>query len=49
MLNRYVGQINTTDFFTRLMASMVYTGIAPASFYAPSCRERHFDGMYVLS
>ena len=44
---RYVGQINATDFFTRLMASLAYTGIAPTSFYGPGVREKHFDGMCV--
>ena len=43
---RYLGQINTTDFFTRLLAGITYTGLAPASFYKdPSGPDRHFDGM----
>ncbi len=43
---RYLGQINPTDFFTRLLAGVVYTRLAPASFYKdPSGPDRHFDGM----
>jgi hypothetical protein len=43
---RYLGQINPTDFFTRLLAGIVYTRLAPASFYKdPSGPDRHFDGM----
>ena len=31
--------------FTRLLAGLVYTGIAPKSFYGdPSCPNRHYDG-----
>ena len=34
--------------FTRLLASLVYTGLAPQSFYRdPSGRNRHYDGMPV--
>jgi fatty acid CoA ligase FadD9 len=44
--NRYLGQINTTDFFTRLLCGIHYTGIAPATFYTlPHGPEEHFDGM----
>ncbi len=44
---RYTGQINRTDFFTRLLAGISYTGLAPASFYKdPSGPDRHFDGMW---
>jgi fatty acid CoA ligase FadD9 len=43
---RYTGQINPTDFFTRLLAGLCYTGLAPGSFYAdPSSDAAHFDGM----
>jgi len=43
---RYLGQINPTDFFTRLLAGIAYTRLAPASFYKdPSGPNRHFDGM----
>ena len=42
---RYVGQINTTDFFTRLLCGIAYTGLAPESFYTPANGTRpHFDG-----
>ena len=47
MRRRYTGQINQTDFFTRLLAGICYTGLAPASFYRdPSGPDRHFDGMW---
>ena len=43
---RYLGQQNPTDMFTRLLASLVYTGVAPQSFYRdPSGPDRHYDGM----
>lgn len=43
---RYRGQVNVPDFFTRLLAGIVYTGVAPRSFYAPGApsRARHYDG-----
>ena len=42
---RYLGQINATDFFTRLLCGVAYTGIAPPSFYtAPNGSRPHFDG-----
>ena len=42
----YLGQINPTDFFTRLLCGIAYTGIAPQSFYTlPHGPEEHFDGM----
>ena len=45
-LRRYLGQQNPTDNFTRLLASLVYTGIAPESFYKdPNGPDRHYDGM----
>ena len=46
VLCRYLGQQNPTDNFTRLLASLVYTGIAPQSFYKdPNGPDRHYDGM----
>ncbi|MCB5944270.1 carboxylic acid reductase [Acidocella sp. KAb 2-4] len=46
---RYIGQINVTDMFTRLLFSLVKTGIAPKSFYelGPNGeRQRaHYDGL----
>jgi len=42
----YVGPVNTTDFLTRLLESVIVTGIAPRSFYAEGA-ARHFDGLPV--
>ncbi|MDT5066470.1 MAG: fatty acid CoA ligase FadD9 [Mycobacterium sp.] len=48
---RYVGQLNVPDMFTRLMLSLVTTGVAPQSFYeldAGGRRQRaHYDGLPV--
>src|SRR6185312_11634579 len=47
----YTGQLNLPDMFTRLMLSLVATGIAPVSFYqldADGNRQRaHYDGLPV--
>jgi fatty acid CoA ligase FadD9 len=47
----YAGQLNVPDMFTRLMLSLVATGIAPRSFYeldADGRRQRaHYDGLPV--
>lgn len=47
----YAGQLNVPDMFTRLMFSLVATGIAPVSFYevdAAGNRQRaHYDGLPV--
>jgi fatty acid CoA ligase FadD9 len=47
----YAGQLNVPDMFTRMMLSLVATGVAPASFYqldAGGSRQRaHFDGLPV--
>ncbi|GBG38264.1 carboxylic acid reductase [Mycobacterium montefiorense] len=47
----YAGQLNVPDMFTRMMLSLVATGIAPASFYerdAIGNRQRaHYDGLPV--
>jgi fatty acid CoA ligase FadD9 len=47
--SRYSGQVNVTDMFTRLVLSLVATGIAPRSFYqldADGNRQRaHYDGL----
>ncbi|BBZ26324.1 oxidoreductase [Mycolicibacterium madagascariense] len=47
----YAGQLNVPDMFTRMMLSLVATGVAPASFYpldADGSRQRaHFDGLPV--
>ena len=43
---RGLGQVNPTDLFTRLLAGVIYTGLAPASFYEnPRSPRAHFDGM----
>jgi fatty acid CoA ligase FadD9 len=48
---KYAGQLNVTDMFTRMMLSLVATGIAPGSFYetdAAGNRQRaHYDGLPV--
>ena len=48
---KYVGQLNVPDIFTRLMLSLVATGIAPGSFYETDPdgnRQRaHYDGLPV--
>ena len=47
----YAGQLNLPDMFTRLMLSLVATGIAPVSFYelgTDGNRQRaHYDGLPV--
>ncbi len=48
---RYAGQLNVPDFFTRLMLSLVATGIAPNSFYGHDGERgrprAHYDGLPV--
>jgi fatty acid CoA ligase FadD9 len=48
---KYAGQLNLPDMFTRLMLSLVATGIAPGSFYeldVEGNRQRaHYDGLPV--
>ncbi|MCX0272752.1 thioester reductase domain-containing protein [Nocardia zapadnayensis] len=47
--SRYTGQLNVPDMFTRLMLSVVATGLAPRSFYSggvDGARPRaHYDGL----
>src|SRR5262249_40729289 len=47
----YAGQFNAADMFTRMVLSLVATGVAPGSFYqldAEGNRQRaHFDGLPV--
>ncbi|MEV5839447.1 carboxylic acid reductase [Nocardia sp. NPDC052112] len=49
--SRFAGQLNVPDMFTRLLLSLVATGIAPYSFYetdADGKRQRaHYDGLPV--
>ncbi|MET8765110.1 carboxylic acid reductase [Lentzea sp. NPDC004782] len=48
---RYAGQLNLSDVFTRLLRSVLTTGLAPASFYRPapdgSPQSAHFAGLPV--
>ena len=48
---KYVGQLNVPDIFTRMMLSLVASGIAPGSFYQTDPdgnRQRaHYDGLPV--
>ena len=43
---RYRGQVNVPDFFTRLLAGLIYTGVAPRTFYSESALDsaKHYDG-----
>ncbi|WP_328400272.1 carboxylic acid reductase [Nocardia sp. NBC_00403] len=47
--SRYRGQLNVPDMFTRLVLSLVATGIAPSSFYETHSdgtrRRAHYDGL----
>jgi fatty acid CoA ligase FadD9 len=47
--SRYAGQLNVPDAFTRLVFSLLTTGIAPASFYETPARggraKAHYDGL----
>jgi len=49
--SRFIGQLNVPDTLTRLILSLVATGIAPESFYAldPAGQRRpaHYDGLPV--
>jgi thioester reductase-like protein len=48
---KYAGQLNVSDMFTRMVLSLMATGLAPGSFYqldADGNRQRaHFDGLPV--
>jgi fatty acid CoA ligase FadD9 len=43
--SRYRGQLNVPDVFTRLLLSLILTGIAPSSFYLPDSGPAHYDGL----
>ena len=47
----YKGRINMSDMFTRLLYSIITTGLAPASFYIPNADgskgSGHYDGLPV--
>lgn len=42
--SRYTGQLNVPDSFTRLVLSLIATGLAPGSFYRGGERA-HYDGL----
>jgi fatty acid CoA ligase FadD9 len=48
---RYAGQLNIPDAFTRLILSLIVTGLAPSSFYETdpvgSRQRAHYDGLPV--
>jgi len=47
--SQYAGQLNVPDMFTRLIFSLLVTGIAPASFYETDAHgnraQAHYDGL----
>ena len=47
--SHYAGQLNVPDMFTRLIFSLLVTGIAPWSFYLADARggrsRAHYDGL----
>ncbi|MFI5771184.1 carboxylic acid reductase [Streptomyces sp. NPDC051658] len=45
--SRYPGQVNAPDMFTRLLLSLIATGIAPGSFYRTGGTRAHYDGLPV--
>lgn len=46
--SHYQGQLNTSDMFTRLIASMINIGMAATSFYQPDKQKLpHYDGLPV--
>jgi fatty acid CoA ligase FadD9 len=45
--SRYAGQLNVPDIFTRLLFSVVATGVAPRSFYRDGDQRPHYEGLPV--
>lgn len=45
--SRYGGQFNVTDVFSRLLFSVLATGVAPRSFYRADGERAHYDGLPV--
>ncbi|MEV6558540.1 carboxylic acid reductase [Nocardia sp. NPDC051756] len=43
--SRFEGQLNVADMFTRLLLSVLLTGVAPKSFYAGDGRRAHYTGL----
>ena len=44
--SRYAGQLNVPDMFTRLLFSLIVTGVAPATFYAQDLSQGRPRGRY---
>ncbi|KOX07666.1 oxidoreductase [Streptomyces sp. NRRL B-3648] len=45
--SRYGGQLNVPDMFSRLLFSVLATGIAPRTFYRGNAERAHYDGLPV--
>ncbi|MEU6800610.1 thioester reductase domain-containing protein [Streptomyces neyagawaensis] len=45
--SRYGGQLNVADVFSRLLFSVLATGVAPRSFYRADGERAHYDGLPV--
>jgi fatty acid CoA ligase FadD9 len=45
--SQYSGQLNMSDLFTRLIFSLLATGVAPDSFYRNDSGRPHYDGLPV--
>lgn len=45
--SRYRGQLNVPDMFSRLLFSVLATGVAPRSFYRGDGARAHYDGLPV--
>jgi fatty acid CoA ligase FadD9 len=45
--SRYAGQLNVPDIFSRLLFSLVATGVAPRSFYRGDGARPHYEGLPV--
>lgn len=45
--SRYRGQINIPDTYTRLLFSLIRTGVVPSSFYTTNGENAHYDGLPV--
>ncbi|MCM6773586.1 thioester reductase domain-containing protein [Nocardia sp. CDC159] len=43
--SRFAGQVNVADMFTRLVLSLLATGVAPRSFYSGDGARAHYDGL----
>jgi fatty acid CoA ligase FadD9 len=44
---QYLGQVNDGDNVTRLLRGLLWTGVAPRSFYGEDVSDPHFDGVAV--